>query len=181
MASRQAALTAKLPASSANAPAVPTPAAMTPPSAGPSRLYVTVRLVDMSALPCTSSSAGSSSGTTAVDAGKNSASAAPNTTAMTTSCQSWSNPAAVRAAMSATATPRVASDTIIATRLDMRSTMTPPAMSSSTVGMSRAASTIESANGRASSCSVSSASATVKTPSPIIETLRPDQSSAKSR
>jgi hypothetical protein len=172
---------AKLAPSSPNDHATPAAATIMPPSAGPSSPCANTRLNVVIALACTSSPSGSNWGTIAVEAGEKKASATPNSTDKATRPASERPWSATKMAITVTATPRPRSEASIARRGGIRSTTTPPISNRSTVGISLAASTAANANGRLSTRRVSSASATVKIPSPATDTVCPDQSSAKSR
>src|ERR1019366_6353212 len=99
---------------------------------------------------------------------------------MTISSHSRRSPYASSTPTMPTTIPRPASEASIATRREILSTTTPPTRAKHTAGTARAAKTYARAIGCVSICSVTIASAIVKTPSPSAETPWPDHSSAKS-
>jgi hypothetical protein len=177
--SRHAALTAKVAASAPNAEALPRAPTSSPPSAGPARNRVTGRVAEGVGLD--QSALGRMSGKTAEYAGWKNASAAPNTAARTTRCQTSSTPPADRNAMTPTAAPRTRSEASITARRGSRSLTAPPISSRTSIGTDRARSTMDSATGFRDSSYVCQASAIVVMPSPSNDTVWPAQSSRKSR
>ena len=108
---------------------------------------------------------------TALTAGPKNESAMPNTIDMTTSSHRRSRPVAISPAINPTASARTASETSIANWRETRSTMTPLTTVSRIEGTILAAMTSANPDGRCVSVSASSASATVRIPSPTCETL----------
>jgi hypothetical protein len=178
---RVATLTRKLAASTANAAAVPAAAISSPPSAGPANCAASTRLEVLSALAGSSRSVASSSGRSAVEAGRKNALAALATAPSTTRCHSRSWSPAASSAMTATASACTRSAASITRRRGSRSLITPPSSISTIRGVARANITSASAVGLDDSCRVCHASATVRTPSPSSEIACPAQSSRKSR
>ena len=99
------------------------------------------------ALACTSSPAGTRSGTRASNAGPKKAVAAPYTATRGSTCHRRRAPVAASTPSRPTATARTASEAIMTRRRSKRSLTTPPTSSSATWGMVMATPTTEKAAG----------------------------------
>ena len=129
--------------------AVPTPKAAirTPPSAGPAKRIPSGSISSRSALACSSSSRGTTSGTIAVNAGWNSACPSPYTTTSSTTGHSRSVSANASAEIAPIATNRIRSAITSRRRRSKRSLRTPASNRPATCGSVQANPTIASALG----------------------------------